>query len=104
LSARSTSAVTIITVPKIVRKVFEGRWRFTDAPRVMPTIEPSKKTPPTTNLSGLRLARFATNPEADMSAIETSEVAIALSIEIPVTMRRAGTRRNPPPTPKIPDG
>ena len=50
------------------------------------------------------MARFATNPEADMSAIETNEVAIALSIEIPVTMRRAGTRRSPPPTPKIPDG
>ncbi len=48
-------------------------------------------------------SRFDAKPEALMRKMQTSEVASACSMGIAVTRSSAGTTRNPPPTPNVPE-
>ena len=69
----------------------------------IPIAEPRKNSREAVACVVDRLLRFCRKPDEAISAIDTKDVAIALSIGACITLRRAGMRRNPPPTPNSPE-
>jgi hypothetical protein len=101
--ALSTKAVAIIIKPKIRRRTCAGRRALRDTPIVIPARAPTRNHIPVDADEIRKVKRFERNPDMETRVIDTSEVAMALSTETPPTIKRAGTIRNPPPTPNMPD-